>query len=303
LHIGISTTSLHNVSDVRVGARNMIERSRACAAAGVDALFFGDHHSVPLPYYQNTPILARCLAEWDNRPAGALYLLPFWHPVLLAEQIGTLASIAEGRFIMQCAIGPDDNQFPAFGISPRERVKRFEAILDIMRRLWAGETVDHPDFWQIEGARINPTPPDGVEVWIAAMAPGAIERAARLGDGWLAAPNLDLEQARDQLDQYRTACARLGSEPGTTAIRRDLYIGSSHEEALAVAEPVLDSGYRGMPRDVTMVGDAGEVAAQMKIYFDAGFSDIIFRNLAADQPHAIASIERIAAVKEILGLD
>ena len=34
------------------------------------------------------------LAEWHNKPVGALYLLPLWHPVLLAEQIATLAAIA-----------------------------------------------------------------------------------------------------------------------------------------------------------------------------------------------------------------
>ena len=61
---------------------------------GLDSLFVGDHHNVPVPYYQNVAILGRLLAEWDTRPAGALFLLPLWHPVLLAEQIGTLASIA-----------------------------------------------------------------------------------------------------------------------------------------------------------------------------------------------------------------
>ena len=72
----------------------MIERARAAADAGLDSLFIGDHHNVPVPYYQNVPMLGRLLAEWDDRPAGALFLLPLWHPVLVAEQIGTLASIA-----------------------------------------------------------------------------------------------------------------------------------------------------------------------------------------------------------------
>ena len=79
-------------------------------------MFVGDHHNVPVPYYQNVPMLGRLLAEWDERPAGALFLLPLWHPVLVAEQIGTLASIAQGRFIMQCALGGGDEQFDAFGV-------------------------------------------------------------------------------------------------------------------------------------------------------------------------------------------
>jgi alkanesulfonate monooxygenase SsuD/methylene tetrahydromethanopterin reductase-like flavin-dependent oxidoreductase (luciferase family) len=301
MQIGLSTTSLHAVKDVREGARWMIERTRAANAAGVDMLFFGDHHSVPAPYYQNTPILARCLAEWDERPAGALYLLPLWHPVLLAEQIGTLASIASGPFIMQCAIGPDDAQFPGFGISPRERVPRFETSLDIMRRLWAGEAVDHEGFWSLKGARANPAPPDGVEVWIAAMAPRAIERAARLGDGWLAAPNLSIDQARDQLTQYRAACEAQGRPPGRTAIRRDIYLGADEAEARQISDPILEAGYRGIPREVLMIGGPDAVAAEMQSYFEIGFSDIIVRNIATDQAHAVASIERLALVKQQLG--
>lgn len=72
-------TSAYAVRDVRAGARWMVERARAAHDAGLDSLFVGDHHVTPIPYYQNTAILARALAEWGERPAGALYLLPLWH--------------------------------------------------------------------------------------------------------------------------------------------------------------------------------------------------------------------------------
>ena len=105
MRIGISVSSSHNVADPREGARNMVARARAARAANLDSLFIGDHHVTPFPYFQNTPILGRMLAEWGDKPCGALYLLPLWHPVVLAEQIATLASIAEGPFIMQCGLG------------------------------------------------------------------------------------------------------------------------------------------------------------------------------------------------------
>jgi alkanesulfonate monooxygenase SsuD/methylene tetrahydromethanopterin reductase-like flavin-dependent oxidoreductase (luciferase family) len=44
-----------------------------------------------------------------------LFLLPLWHPVLVAEQIGTLAAIAQGRFIMQCGLGWGEARFAAMG--------------------------------------------------------------------------------------------------------------------------------------------------------------------------------------------
>ena len=60
----------------------MVERTQAAAAAGLDGLYLGDHHAVPIPYYQQGPMLGRRLAEWNDRLAGALCLLPMWNPVL-----------------------------------------------------------------------------------------------------------------------------------------------------------------------------------------------------------------------------
>jgi len=133
MRVGVSLKSVYSPGDVREGAQWMVERARYAADAGLDSLFVGDHHNVPVPYYQNVPILGRLLAEWDDRPAGALFLLPLWHPVLVAEQIGTLASIARGPFVMQCAIGGGDDQFRVFGTTLRARAKRFEAALEIIR--------------------------------------------------------------------------------------------------------------------------------------------------------------------------
>jgi alkanesulfonate monooxygenase SsuD/methylene tetrahydromethanopterin reductase-like flavin-dependent oxidoreductase (luciferase family) len=89
MRVGISLTSNHpDVTDPRQGARWMIERAAAARRAVLDSLFVGDQHVSATPYYQNTPMLGRLLAEWGEAPAGCLFLLPLWYPVLVAEQIG-----------------------------------------------------------------------------------------------------------------------------------------------------------------------------------------------------------------------
>src|SRR5262245_51049496 len=173
MKIGVSLRSGYVPMAARAGAQWMTERARAAAAAGLDSLFIGDHHNVPVPYYQNVPMLGRLLAEWDARPAGALFLLPLWHPVLLAEQVGTLASIAQGPFILQCAVGAGAEQFDAFGLSLRDRRTRFEAALDVFRRLCAGEEVSMETPWKIERARIAAGPPEPGNVGVATWGPGA----------------------------------------------------------------------------------------------------------------------------------
>lgn len=300
MRIGISLTSAYTVKDPREGARRMIDRARAAREAGLDSLFVGDHHATPVPYYQNTAILGRLLAEWGDAPCGALYLLPLWHPVLLAEQVGTLASIARGRFILQCAIGPADAQFAAFGVDPKQRPSRFEESLALMRRLWAGESVDSDGRWTLRGARVSPCPPEPVEVWIGAMANPAIERAARLGDGWLASPHLTPEGAARALEQYTRACARAGRECGVAAIRRDIYVGESDAEAARTAGAVLAQGYRGFPEDALVVGGPEHVAEQFAALRDLGYDEVVVRNVVSDPEPAVSSIRRLHRVRELL---
>src|SRR5437879_12627480 len=117
MRVGISLTSGHAVKDPREGARFMIERAAAAQRSGLDSLFVGDHHSTPGPYYQNVPILGRLLAEWGEAPAGCLFLLPLWNPVLVAAQVGTLAAITRGRFLFQCGLGYHAAQLAATGTS------------------------------------------------------------------------------------------------------------------------------------------------------------------------------------------
>jgi len=137
MRVGISLTSNHpDVTDPRQGARWMIERAAAARRAALDSLFVGDQHVSPTPYYQNTPILGRLLAEWGEAPAGCLFLLPLWHPVLVAEQIGTLAAIARGPFIMQCGLGWGEARFAAMGANIRTRPSAFEEALDVVRPYW-----------------------------------------------------------------------------------------------------------------------------------------------------------------------
>jgi alkanesulfonate monooxygenase SsuD/methylene tetrahydromethanopterin reductase-like flavin-dependent oxidoreductase (luciferase family) len=302
VRIGVSVRSTYALEDPRVGARWMVERAAAAHRAGLDSLFVGDHHATgPFGYYQNTPIFGRMLAEWSDATAGVLMLLPLWHPVTAAEQLGTLASITGGRFVLQCAIGGGAQQFAAMGVSQRHRVARFEQGLDIIRRLLAGEEVTATDGpYRLEGARVAPVTPEPLEVWIGATAPAGIDRAARLGDGWLANADVVPAEAAEQASAYREACARYGRAPGVVAIRRDVHVGASTDDATRVAGPVVDAGYRGFRPAAITYGSVEDVTERFAAYAEMGFTDVIVRHLAEDQGEVVASLERLEAVRAAL---
>jgi len=302
MRIGISISSSHRVEDPRVGARFMIERARVARQVDLDSLFVGDHHVTANPYYQNTPMLGRLLAEWHNKPAGALYLLPLWHPVLLAEQIATLAAIMPGRFIMQCGLGWDPAQSAGMGVDMTKRAAMFESSLEVMQRLWAGETVSEDRFWRIRDARIAPLPANSVEVWVGAGAPAALHRTARMAEGWIATPSLGRAAAAQQLNQYRQACAEYERTPRAVAIRRDIFIGDDQTQAQRFKQRMIDKGYRGFAEEAILAGTVATVAAEFAALAELGFTDIIVRNMSSEQSEALATIERLAEVKQVLNL-
>src|SRR2546421_5440021 len=295
MKIGTSLRSSYPVADPREGARWMVERAAAAAVAGLDSLFVGDHHATgPVPYYQNSAVLGRLLAEWGDKPAGALYLLPAWNPVLVAEQVGTLAALAGGRFVLQCAAG-DAGQVVAMGGPEKGRGAVLEHHLDVIRRLCAGEEVD--------GVRVAPTTPEPLEVWMGGHAPAALDRAARLADGWIAAPWAVDDEAAELSQAYHKACDTHDRVPGEVVIRRDVHVGADDADARRVARPILEGGYRGMDPAATVVGGPERVAERLSRYANMGYDHVLIRHLADDQEEGLASFARLAAVREmVIGL-
>ena len=300
MNVGVSLTSAHTVDDPRQGARWMIERAAAARKADLDSLFVGDHHATPGKYYQNVPMLGRLLAEWSDKPAGCLFLLPLWNPVLIAEQVGTLAAIMRGRFIFQCGLGEDDAQFRAMGASLKSRGAAFEESLAALRRLWAGETVTASGLFSFDSARVALRPAEPVEVWIGATAPPAIDRAARLGDAWLASPGLALDIARDKLAYYRERCKAHGRTPRAIAIRRDVYVGESSDEAQRTLDAAVAKGYRGFDPKALIAGTVPQVAERFRALGAMGFTDVIVRHLTTDHAKVLGSFARLGEVRRAL---
>jgi alkanesulfonate monooxygenase SsuD/methylene tetrahydromethanopterin reductase-like flavin-dependent oxidoreductase (luciferase family) len=300
MRIGVSLNSTYVVDDPRDAARRMLERASTASSSGLDSLFVGDHHGVPVPYLQNSPVLGRILADWRGPTAGALYLLPLWHPTIVAEQMGTLAALTDSRIVLQCALGGGD-QFAVVGQQTRDRVQRFEIGLDVVRRLLAGETLDGVATpWGPISGSISPVPDHQVDVWIGADADAAIDRAARLGDAWYGSVHLPPAALATTFGRYRNQCALHGREPSCFPVRRDVYVGADQADVARVVDPVVAAGYRGMDPAALLTGTVEQVVDGIGALGDVGFTDVIVRQLAPGQDDAIASLERFADVRAAL---
>lgn len=294
IRIGTSlTTSYGKGANARDGADAVIAASHAASEAGLDSVFLGDHHNTgPSVYYQNVPLLGRLLAEWRGGRAGILALLPLWQPVLLAEQIGTLAALTDARFVLQCSLGDEAHQFEAFDADRRQRVPMFEHCLATVQALLRGETV--------RGTTIAPVPDRTVEYWVGAMASAGLDRAARTADGWLANPGSSVHVLRDRVAYYLDACARHERTPTAVAVRRDIFVGASDGDARQATRELLAGGYRGIDPDVLVIGSAQTVAERFASLAELGFTDVIVRHVRVSTEQVLDSTQRLAEVRSFL---
>ena len=233
----------------------------------MDALLTGDSHAANPAYaatFSPLPTAARLMSVTGDMPIGVVLLAPFYHPLLLAEQIGTLAAFAEGPLIVTFVLGGRPQQFPAFGIEENSRVGRLEEVVSVVRALLSGEHVTHRGrYHTLEGATISPLPRVPVEIWLGGTVPASAERAGRLGDAWLTGQNATDDDLVRQLELYREAALR-SRRPPRPVLRRDIYVGESDAEAHAVVGSILDEGYRGTGLDQLLVGSAETVVRDLR---------------------------------------
>ena len=282
--------------DTAEQARNWLEVAAAARAAGLDGLLVGDNHAVPAAYancFAPVPSLARLMAVTGDMPVGMVLLAPFYEPIVLAEQIGTLAAFAEGPLIVTLALGGRAQTFAAFGREQKSRVGRLEELAAILRPLLAGERVTfHGRYYTVEGAQVSPLPRVPIALWIAGTVTAAAERAGRLGDGWLTGQNASPSDLKEQLETYRESAARAGRR-AMPVLRRDIFVGDSDAEAAAVVDPILTEGYRGTGRDTLLVGGPPTVVHQLRQYRLMGFEHVMVRHITGDHVQMLESFGRI----------
>lgn len=277
-------------------AGNLMEVAQVAHQAGLDGLLTGDNHAADARYaasFSPIPTIARLMTVTGEMPVGVVLLAPFYQPILLAEQIGTLAAFAHGPLIVVFVNGGRPAQFAAFGMEERSRARRLEETVQIVRGLLAGERVTFSGrYYQIEGVTISPLPRVPVQLWIGGTVPAAAERAGRLGDAWLSGQNATDAELGAQLALYREAAERAGRTP-YPVLRRDIYVGESDEAAHEVAGRILAEGYRGTGGEQLLVGSAATVAARLRQYAAMGFGSVMVRHIVGDHTLMLRSFERI----------
>ena len=162
--------------------------------------------------------------------------------VLVAKQAAAVDVLSGGRLRLGIGIGWNDVEFEALGENFRNRGKRSEEQVEVMRALWTQETVTYDGRWhKITDAGINPLPVQRpIPIIFGGMADAVMRRIAKIGDGWL--PQFEgfgsdgettNEEGRALIDRLGTYIRDAGREPKDVAIEGRIKLGDRTPEACA----------------------------------------------------------------------
>ena len=236
--------------DAQARFQETIAMARRANALGFDSITKTSHYSShPFQMLQQVPVLARFTAEAPNMRLNAgIVLLALPTPLAVAEEFAAIDVMSGGKLIFGAALGYRDVEFKAFGVPMHERVKRFEANLEAVKRLWTEDKVSmKAGHFELDQASCLPKPVQQPHppIWIGANADPAIERAARLGDCWYINPHQQLGTIARQMDVYRRALDKAQKPfPSELPIRRELFVAKSKAEAMRLCGPYLEKKYQ-----------------------------------------------------------
>ena len=168
--------------------------------------------------------------------ATAILILSQRQTALVAKQAAELDVLGGGRTRLGIGIGWNAVEFEALNENFRDRGRRVEEQVEVLRRLWSEDLVTFEGRWhRLSDVGINPPPVQRpIPVWFGAFEAVAIRRAARLGDGWLMNPRTPPgDEGRAAIEQFRGFAREAGRDPAGIGIDATVHAHGSDPERWA----------------------------------------------------------------------
>jgi probable F420-dependent oxidoreductase len=221
--------------------------ARAAEECGWDAITVSDHVAHPETIASAYPYSADGSIRWDeNTPwpdpwvligamAGAterirfltnVFILPLRHPLLVAKAVATASAVSNGRVALGIGVGWMREEFALLGQDFASRGRRCDEAIEVLRKLWSGEFVEHRGrSYAFPRLRMLPAPVGRVPIYVGGLSDAALRRAACLGDGWVSDIHSteELREIGARLRRLRGECGREGEPFALVAGCRDAF--------------------------------------------------------------------------------
>jgi probable F420-dependent oxidoreductase len=272
------------------GRDEVLALSRRIEESGLASAWVGDHVSFYVPIMESLTTLAFAAAVTSRvRLCTGVYLLPLRHPTTTAKVTSTLDVLSGGRLTLGIGVGGEfPPEFEACGVPVRERGSRTDEGIEILRRLWTEEGVEHRgEHFSFGKVSVAPRPlqTGGPPIIVGGRKAPSMRRAGRLGDGYIS-HMCSAEQYAENIQTIRAHAAAAGRReaPFETVAFLFTVLDDVYEKALDRAAGMLQTIYNRPFRDAAqkycLLGRPEHCLEQMQAFARAGARHFVFSLLS-----------------------
>lgn len=191
-----------------------LDQIATAESLGYGSVWLTEHHFCEDGYTPSPLVILSAIGQRTRRMrlGTNLMILPLHDPIRIAEDSATLSLLTGGRFDLGVGIGYKQSEFAQFGRELKQRPSLVEEAIEIIRRGWSGETVDFEGKrFRVDKHKITPCPEHLPRIFLGGMSEPAIDRAARIADGFLSTGGIGQ-------DMYIESLRRNGKDPASGTI-------------------------------------------------------------------------------------
>jgi alkanesulfonate monooxygenase SsuD/methylene tetrahydromethanopterin reductase-like flavin-dependent oxidoreductase (luciferase family) len=213
---------------------------------GFDSFWLGEHHFYWYGTCVSPPMIIAALGQRTKkiRLGPAISVLPFHHPLIVAEEYALADNLCGGRLNFAIGSGFSPLEYKAFGMSMEEARERYWEGFDVILKAWRQEEFSHKGkFYQVENLSLwmkpvqKPMPP----TWIAASSDETLIKAGELGFATMGIPFVrsdNLLGVKAKNDLFKESYFRAGHRQDPDIIvALHVCLQRSEEEAVKLARP------------------------------------------------------------------
>jgi alkanesulfonate monooxygenase SsuD/methylene tetrahydromethanopterin reductase-like flavin-dependent oxidoreductase (luciferase family) len=245
---------------------------------GYDACFLAEHvctdHGKPSPHV----ILGNIAARTTRLRIGtAVSVLPWHHPLEVAQDYATVDLLSDGRLNFGVGKGTAKHEFDAYNVPWEESEERFEESLEIILKAWTGKPFSHKGkFHTIPEVILKPAPLQKPRppIWQPCLSPGTITKCLQRGIQPIVGASLTpLAELKKKFDQLTVHMKQMGRTDVYRVAHPFVYVSDTEEQAREEAREATEWFLKEFAKRVFTVPEGTAWPAQYK--FHASMGDFI----------------------------
>ncbi|MGH7765325.1 MAG: LLM class flavin-dependent oxidoreductase [Candidatus Dormibacteraceae bacterium] len=205
---------------------NDLEQAKLAEAVGLDSIWYTEHHFLNWNPFVMGMCAAAAAVTSRIQLGPSVVLAPLHNPIKLAEESAMVDVLSNGRLTIGVGLGYRDVEYAGLNVRRAARAPMTEELVQVMKLAWKDEPVTfHGKHWTFDGVDVHPKPlqKGGPPVWIAGYVDASLDRAARLGDGFIMDGGTDSKsfgasgynrdifwRVQDMVARYKAALAKHG---------------------------------------------------------------------------------------------